>query len=490
MSQKLSGVSKDTAAGDIVSIIVPVDGPYGIILEPDRDGHAAVIKAFERMPDGKFGIIQKHGGVHYGDVLFQINDVQLDVVSTKDVMGMVRDRNLLKKSFKFCNATEYYRVKGSKAAPKIGGLSLNGTEKVNPFMSTIRQTRLSVDSAGKKFCEYEIASQFRVVSRRVQKEVVYRWSVWRRYNEFDKLHNALKKSLGWQMEGIELPPSNTFVFNKLATEFVEQRREDLNNYWQRIIAVNNGQVVEFQKHHAQPDIKFFLDVDKAMQGAPDVSPDIITEEAEGVASRRSSMVVKGGAAGASAASRRRSAGPGTLTRQSFAFGDSTPGAAPATTSRPNSGAFTPTAASTAPPAVTSVSSVPPPPAAKPSVPAPAPAPAADNISEELRKYKKMLDMKLPEGAVRNKMQSDGFSAGEIDKFMSAATGGGAPAPPSAARPPAPAAAPAAAPAKAPTPAAAPAAAPAAGPPSEGKLPPKATGARANLFADIAKRRID
>ena len=33
-------------------------------------------------------------------------------------------------------------------------------------------------------------------------------------------------------------------------------------------------------------------------------------------------------------------------------------------------------------------------------------------------------------------------------------------------------------------------APAPAPVAEGKLPPKASGARANLFADISKRRID
>jgi hypothetical protein len=32
------------------------------------------------------------------------------------------------------------------------------------------------------------------------------------------------QALGWQMDGIDLPSAHTFVMNKLAPEFVEQRR--------------------------------------------------------------------------------------------------------------------------------------------------------------------------------------------------------------------------------------------------------------------------
>lgn len=229
MSSKMSGPSKDTAAGDVVVVNVPSDGPYGVMFAADRDGTAAVIKSWERLPNGKFGPLQKHGGLHYGDVLFQINDNHLDVVPFSEVLLTVKDRNLLKKSFRFMNAAEYYRRKEAKNAPKLAGLAL-GNERGNPFMSTIRQTRLSVDKSGSKFCEYEVASQYRAVSRRVQKEVVYRWSLWKRYSEFQKLHEAVCGTLGWQMDGIDFPSANTFVFNKLGQEFIEQRREELNVY--------------------------------------------------------------------------------------------------------------------------------------------------------------------------------------------------------------------------------------------------------------------
>ena len=110
-----TGVSKDTAAGDTVSIPLSPDGPYGVILGPDKEGFAAVVKAFDRLPNGRFGPIQKNGGVHIGDVLYAVNDSKLENMLHDDVMAIVRDRNLLKKTFKFINPKEYYRRKNSKA---------------------------------------------------------------------------------------------------------------------------------------------------------------------------------------------------------------------------------------------------------------------------------------------------------------------------------------------------------------------------------------
>ena len=101
----------DTQAGDAVAIVVSPDGPYGVNFIPDSEGCAAVVDTFDRLPNGKFGPVQKHGGVHYGDVLFEINDTSLMNVKYSEVMRMVNDRNILKKTFKFINSREYYRRK-------------------------------------------------------------------------------------------------------------------------------------------------------------------------------------------------------------------------------------------------------------------------------------------------------------------------------------------------------------------------------------------
>ncbi len=93
----------------------------------------------------------------------------------------------------------------------------------NNFFSAIKRSRLAEEN-NKKHTEYEVSCQFRVTSSKVQKEIVYQWSIWKRYSEFEKLHQVLKKTLGWQLDGIEFPSSHTFVMNKIAPEFVEQRK--------------------------------------------------------------------------------------------------------------------------------------------------------------------------------------------------------------------------------------------------------------------------
>lgn len=93
----------------------------------------------------------------------------------------------------------------------------------NNFLSTVKRSRVS-ESGNRKYVEFEIGCQLIAVSTKVQKEIVYQWSVWKRYSEFESLHTTIKRSLGWQMDGIELPSAHTFVLNKLSPEFIEQRR--------------------------------------------------------------------------------------------------------------------------------------------------------------------------------------------------------------------------------------------------------------------------
>ena len=107
------GPVSDTAVGDVVVIQVSPDPPYGVIFEPDTDGCAAVIKAWERLPKGKFGPLQKHGGLHYGDVLIAVGDTPTDVMTFSETMMLVKDRNLLRKTFKFISSNDHYRKKYS-----------------------------------------------------------------------------------------------------------------------------------------------------------------------------------------------------------------------------------------------------------------------------------------------------------------------------------------------------------------------------------------
>jgi hypothetical protein len=105
------GPSKDTAVGEIVMITLTGIDAHGLKLGPDRDGNSACIKAFERLPNGKFGSIQRHGGVHVGDVLLAINDTLLEHMPHRDAVIMLNDRNLLRKQLRFISSSEYYARK-------------------------------------------------------------------------------------------------------------------------------------------------------------------------------------------------------------------------------------------------------------------------------------------------------------------------------------------------------------------------------------------
>lgn len=88
---------------------------------------------------------------------------------------------------------------------------------------------------------------------------------------------SLRRSLGWQMENIAFPPAHTFVFNKLALEFVEQRREELNNYWQTVLQIDR--ITEFTKHHCSEELKAFLEVEQAFTSSHFVVDGVSDDEA-------------------------------------------------------------------------------------------------------------------------------------------------------------------------------------------------------------------
>ena len=145
----------------------------GINFVPDSDGFAAVIKSFDKLANGRFGPFQKHGGLHYGDVLFDINDVSLVSIPHSEVLGIVNNKNLLKKVMKFINPKEYYRKKSAIIGGRNNDISSKSSStKGDSFLSGVKRTRLSDELKGKKyFAEYEIACQLRVASMKVQRKL-------------------------------------------------------------------------------------------------------------------------------------------------------------------------------------------------------------------------------------------------------------------------------------------------------------------------------
>ena len=83
-----AGPRKSTDHDRVVSVAVPTVGPYGVTMEDDGNGKAAVIRAWEKLPDGKFGAIQRHGGVRVGDVLVGVNETPTAELPFPQVMEL------------------------------------------------------------------------------------------------------------------------------------------------------------------------------------------------------------------------------------------------------------------------------------------------------------------------------------------------------------------------------------------------------------------
>lgn len=77
----LLGPNRTTQHDGSVQIEVPSAGPYGMILDAGSDGKGAVIKEWAKLPNGKFGIIQTHGGVRLNDCILKINDTDCTYLS-------------------------------------------------------------------------------------------------------------------------------------------------------------------------------------------------------------------------------------------------------------------------------------------------------------------------------------------------------------------------------------------------------------------------
>ena len=265
------GHERDTASGDIVTIVVSPEPPYGAIFEPDRNGKALVLKAYEKV-DGKFGPLQKHKGIHYGDVLFGINDVRLDVINFPEALAMLNDRNLMKKQLKFINEKEYYIRKRASGATGGAGSTAAADSAKQGFLSTVPRYKLN-ESGAKPFAEFEIKCQMRVPGDKLHKDIVHKWSIWRRYSEFEALNEALIKKLGWLMKGCEFPPAHNFSLRKLEPDFLEERKEALNNWWGTVLKIEK--VTEFLKPHmCSENLKRFLEVDEQLNNAKISAPEV------------------------------------------------------------------------------------------------------------------------------------------------------------------------------------------------------------------------
>eukprot|EP00518_Triparma_eleuthera_P002874 CAMPEP_0182467004 /NCGR_PEP_ID=MMETSP1319-20130603/13072_1 /TAXON_ID=172717 /ORGANISM="Bolidomonas pacifica, Strain RCC208" /LENGTH=419 /DNA_ID=CAMNT_0024667051 /DNA_START=233 /DNA_END=1488 /DNA_ORIENTATION=+ len=414
-----------TALGDEVTVDVGQQGPYGALLRAGPSGNAAVLVAWERLPSGKFGPIQKSGGVRLGDVLVRLNSVELHQRRFEDVMTMLRNPGILNKRLTFVSKDRYMSflasqnshanmmrggtASGSKSSSPTGGSkssTLSNAKQSKPFMSVIRRAR--VNQEGKSpFAEYEVSCSLRVLSRKVETERVVRWSVWKRYSEFESLDKAMRADFGWQIEAKakNFPSKNSFTFSKLSVDFVEKRRAELDTYWQAMLSVDR--IADFSKsHHCSSDLRAFLEV----AGHVNSSSEQQSEGGEQPGGRQSGRTAA--AANASAARRRKmSARPSSMRkgapgrRSSAAGSDSR--SPPPQRDRGQESLDT-----SARPQGDQPQQSQQPPAASASVP------------EEVKPFLKMLKMGIPRPAVEMKMGMAGVDPGLLDQYGDGDGGGG------------------------------------------------------------------
>ena len=71
-----------------------------------------MLVAWERLPNGKFGPIQRDGGVRLGDILLRLNTVDLHQRRFEDVMTMLRNPGILNKRLTFVSKEKVRGVEG------------------------------------------------------------------------------------------------------------------------------------------------------------------------------------------------------------------------------------------------------------------------------------------------------------------------------------------------------------------------------------------
>lgn len=290
-SSKSTGPPKSTDHDSVVSVRVPSRGPYGVVLEDDGTGRAAVIRGWEKVaPEGRSGAIERHGGVRLGDVLVGVNEIPTVELAFGQVLELLRDEKALKKVLHFSSRAEVERRRTAR------GIAAASKAEAKRFNSRVRRARVQEPVGGSgSFAEYEVVCSLRLDADRVEHVEVRRWEVWRRYSEFEKLEAQLKKSLGWHLEGLAFPPKHTFVLDKLDHVFLENRRSELDKWWQRVVAVDRA--CDFHMHHCDQALKFFLAADEHLARQPTTTSDPLAENVRTAAPanpRRRPALAKGG----------------------------------------------------------------------------------------------------------------------------------------------------------------------------------------------------
>ncbi|KAL3668380.1 hypothetical protein V7S43_006469 [Phytophthora oleae] len=179
----------------------------------------------------------------------------------------------------------------ARDGPRAPRFAVSLAENEFEFHARVVKFRPHVDGTHAEFmltCSCQVFSK--MVARRLAKE----WNLWRRFSEFDELHQyanhsdlhyqaivltilsyrALEKSLGPQLEGIDLVKHKRDAFRGVLGkafdhDFLEDRRVLLDSFVTNVCQIRTA--VDFFKHHSDPHLKVFFQFDDNCQNV-DESP--------------------------------------------------------------------------------------------------------------------------------------------------------------------------------------------------------------------------
>lgn len=103
--------SVDSAADDVALVTISGIRSHGVNFVPHSSGFGALVGGWDRSSGDRFGPVQMHGGVHLGDILSGVNDIQVEWIPFLEVMSIVNDRNIPMKVLKFTSKYHSYRSK-------------------------------------------------------------------------------------------------------------------------------------------------------------------------------------------------------------------------------------------------------------------------------------------------------------------------------------------------------------------------------------------
>eukprot|EP00566_Odontella_aurita_P010508 CAMPEP_0113556054 /NCGR_PEP_ID=MMETSP0015_2-20120614/17050_1 /TAXON_ID=2838 /ORGANISM="Odontella" /LENGTH=403 /DNA_ID=CAMNT_0000457381 /DNA_START=167 /DNA_END=1381 /DNA_ORIENTATION=- /assembly_acc=CAM_ASM_000160 len=304
-------------------MLAPVGG-HSIGSSPS-ESLVTILAGWERLPDGKgLGPIQRSGQVRLGDRLVRMNNVDVTNMTFREIMdllkamvlgslvsgnsGGARLRNISFEPLSRSTKKETI-VAASSALSLVEGQSQTQQSKLYSFKSSIRRARvhycgssyvterrissgisqenISVRQGDTSFVEYEItchmAVRFGSSSYQISGSVEEKsWTVWKRYSELKELDEKIRKSFGWQMNalhngwGVGFPSSHvlsSILVGNLDKAFVEQRRFELEQYWQTVQKVK--ELFDFtnpSSHRYPQDMSSFLRVETNFPGRGRIHP--------------------------------------------------------------------------------------------------------------------------------------------------------------------------------------------------------------------------